>query len=325
MIDIHAHYVPSEAVAAVAKDAAVGIRVIEDPAGPRLAFAGNRPLRPTFAELMDLTRRMEMMQQQGIDTQLVASWPDLFGYELLPEQGRRWSRITNEAMAAEIEGKPQFQGCATVPLQDPAGSARELRFAVKDLGFRAVMIASNVNGANLDAPELDPFWAAASELAVPVFIHPLSVAGAERLTSYRLAAILGYPFDTTIAVASLILGGVCERFPHLRFVLSHAGGFLPWGFGRLRHGYESQPEARVAAPRSPEAYLHQFYFDTIVHHPPALRYLVDWAGPGHVLAGSDYPFTIGDWRPGASVAEARLPDEAVQAVLERNARQVFGL
>lgn len=290
----------------------------------RLGFPRTGWTRPLLPRLLDLAERRAAMAAAGVGQQVVAPWMDVVGYALPPAAGRRWSRLLNEALATALAeaGGGGFAGAATVPLQDPAGAAAELEHAVGALGLRAAQIGTNVLGTPLGRAELDPFWAAAATARVPVILHPWHVAGEERLGAHGLLQLLGYPFDTTLAAASLILDGVADRHPDLVVVLVHGGGFFPYQAGRLERGHRLAPGGRR---QSPLGALRWFYYDTITHWAPSLRWLAEVAGPDRLLLGSDYPFEVGDPEPVASVRAAGLGAAAEALVLADTARRLFGL
>src|SRR5437763_8960580 len=174
-------------------------------------------------------------------------------------------------------------------MQAPKLAADELRHAMGKLGLRGVHIGSNVAGKNLDDPELEPVWATAAELGAFILLHPINVAGADRLSSYYLTNLIGNPLDTTIAAACLVFSGVMERHPQLKICLAHGGGFVPYQAGRLVHGWQVRTEPKRKLTKPPTDSLKRFYFDTIVHSKEALEFLVDTAGADQVLLGSDYP------------------------------------
>jgi aminocarboxymuconate-semialdehyde decarboxylase len=178
-------------------------------------------------------------------------------------------------------------------MQAPTLAADELTRVIRSLGLKGAQIGSNVNGRNLDDPVFEPLWAAASELGALIMVHPTQVAGAERLGSYYLVNLIGNPLDTTIAAACLVFSGVIERYPRVKFLLVHGGGFVPYQAGRFRHGWQVRPEPRATLKAPPDDSLDRFYFDTIVHGQSALQFLVSSAGASRVLLGSDYPFDMG--------------------------------
>jgi len=327
--DLHAHYVAPELIEDLATHGARhGLSVREESAGHRRAILGDRPAGlPFLPALSDVSGRLAWADRAGVGRQLVASWMDLAGYHLDSAAGRWLARLQNETLAAFVRThSDRFVGAATVPLQDPAGAAAELRYAVRELGLRAVQIGTSVNDRGLDEPELDPFWAAAQDLGVPVIVHPAELGGPDRLRRYFLHILVGNPSETTLAAGALLLGGVLERFPGLRVLLVHGGGFLPYQLGRLVRGFAAAPPAfRARATSPPDTFLPAIYFDTIVHDTRALRYLLDVVGVSQVVIGSDYPFPLQDAAPCASLdALPDLPAPDREAILSGNAERLLG-
>jgi aminocarboxymuconate-semialdehyde decarboxylase len=196
---------------------------------------------------------------------------------------------------------------------------------VKKLGLKGVQINSNINGKNLDEAEFVPFFEAAQQLDIPVFVHPHYVAGAERLRKHYLINLIGNPVDTTIAIASLVFGGVLERFPKLKFVFAHAGGCAPYIRGRWDHGYRNVYGTQYAIPKPPGEYLKKTYFDTITHWAPALSYLINTHGVDHLVMGSDYPFDMADPDPVKTVSNQSLSKKDQEKIMGENAAQLLKL
>jgi aminocarboxymuconate-semialdehyde decarboxylase len=212
---------------------------------------------------------------------------------------------------------------AAVPLQDVPAAVRELEHAVGALGLVGVEIGTTVNGRALDDPGLDPFFASAEALQVPVLVHPSYVGTRPGLEAFYFTNVLGNPLETTMAAMRLIAGGVLDRHPKLVLCLAHGGGFLPYQLGRLRHAATVRPELRHLK-RSPLEYLNQFYFDSITHHPLALRYLIEWAGADRVMLGSDFPYDMGDPDPVGTFEDAVVGHpEWEQFVTSGTAKRLF--
>jgi aminocarboxymuconate-semialdehyde decarboxylase len=278
--------------------------VVERDGVPRLLIAGTVSGPPVNPNLADLPARLAAMDRAGVRVQLLSSWIDLTAYALPAAAGVRFARTFNESLAQLIAGHPdRFWGLCTVPLQAPAQAAAELRHAVSALGMVGVEIATTVAGAELDEADLDPFWAAASELRCLVLIHPVDALAGRGVTRHFLSNLVANPAETTIAVAHLVFSGVLERFPDLQVCVVHGGGFLPYQVGRLDRGYVAVPQRTAHhLSEAPSAALRRLYYDTVLHDPVSLAALVAFAGPEHVLAGSDYPFAMGDPDPGTTIA-----------------------
>jgi aminocarboxymuconate-semialdehyde decarboxylase len=215
---------------------------------------------------------------------------------------------------------------ATVPLQDPAAAVEELDRSVK-MGHIGVEIGSNVGGKNMDDRSLDVFWEKVVTVDVPVFIHPVDVMGAQdRLKDYYLRNLIGNPLDTTVAVACLIFGGVMDRFPGLKIMLAHLGGFTPWIRGRWQHGYGEREEPKVNGARPPETYIGKFYYDTVIHNGDCLEFGVKTLGADHILYGTDYPFDMGDLGAARGIQGlSRLSAAHRKKILVGNARKLYKL
>jgi aminocarboxymuconate-semialdehyde decarboxylase len=271
--------------------------------------------------MTELTRRIQHLDACGIGVQVLSTWIDMFGYDLTEDVAVRYHREINEGLAAAAGAWPQrLRFLASVPLPWGEAAAAVLRDAVTRLGACGAMIGTNVGDANLDDPRFEPLWAACAELGCPVELHPVNVAGASRLGDYQLDNFLGNPFDTTIAAASLIFGGVLDRHQDLQVILLHGGGYLAQAAGRMTHGRR----ARGVAPRlrrEPADYLDRFYYDTIVYDGQVLAALAAAVGLERIVLGSDYPF---DMEPPDIVASisAALGQDA-PAALAANARRLL--
>jgi len=326
-VDVHIHFLSPHAIEAArhAPDR-YGVRVLDDAEHPRLQIGAEAPTRPLLPALYALDRHLAFLEAQGIDTAVFGPLMDVAGYALAAAQAAAWSRLQNEALAASLaEAGGHHRGLATVPLQDPQLAADELRVAVTSLGLGGVMIDPNALGRPLGDRAFDPFWRMAAELGVPVVLHPFLLEAVERFGRHYLHNLVGYPFETTLAAASLILGGTLDRFASLDVVLVHGGGFLPYHIGRFDRGHQGRPEARIDGAQRPSSYLRRFHYDTLVQYPPALAYLVQTVGADRVMLGSDHPFWLGDPEPLAIVREAGLTAEAQAAIVGGNAARIFRL
>ncbi len=326
-IDCHTHILGEEAMRRLAKESPKVAPVMDKPGDPacKLAIAGKVVQDPFPRALWDTERRLADMDANRIDVQLLAPTVFTFFYEQEPALGLVCAALQNDAIAAEIRRHPErFMGLAGLPLQAPELAAQELTRAVKSLGLRGAMIGSNVNGRNLDDPALQPFWAAASALGAFIFIHPHAGAAAERLGSYYLKNLVGLPFETTVAGASLVFGGVLERHPGLKICLAHGGGFLPYQAGRFRHGFDVRPEAKINLTRAPEESIARLYYDTILHSNETLAFLIASVGADHVLLGSDYPFDMGNLDCAGRVEALAIPPADRDLILGGYAGRLLG-
>jgi len=294
-IDVHAHILSEETIRLLHSEApkvAPKLSDIDDQFGT-LDVAGS-VYRHFPRGGWDLERRLQDMAASKVDVQVLSVCPQTFVYAQPPALAAAFARIQNEQLAKLVKAHPdRFHAIGTLPMQAPKLAADELRHAVSKLGLRGAQIGSNVAGKNLDDPELEPVWATAAELDAFILLHPINVAGVDRLSSYYLNNLIGNPLDTTIAAACLVFSGVLERHPTLKICLSHGGGFVPYQAGRFLHGWHVRKEPKNKLPKPPTESLGRFYFDTIVHSKDVLEFLVGNAGVDRVLLGSDYPFDMG--------------------------------
>jgi len=275
---------------------------------------------PLADEFLDARAKLAQMDRLGIDVSALSSAPTLFFYDEPPERAVPFARRSNDALAELVAGERRLEGLATLPLQAPADAAAELRRAVSELGFRGAQIGTNCGRQQLDAPELEPVFAAAAELEVALVLHPYYVGPKPGLEDFYLTNSVGNPLDTCVAAVRLIHSGILDRLPRLRVVLVHAGGFLPFQLGRFDHAYDVRPEPKAHISRRPSSYLDRFWFDTITHADPALEFLASLVGPDHLVVGTDLPFDMADAAPVDRVRRAGLDPDALGA----NAVRLFG-
>lgn len=327
-VDVHAHFFPESFIRVIEEaGASFGASVDRsNPKGPVLVVGGSRTA-PLDARYWDLGLRIKAMNRQGVAVQALSLTAPMV-YWADGATGARLSAAWNDgASAAHVAHPDRFVGCAMVPLQDRPRALAELERAAKLPGIRGVYMGTNVGGRELSDPEFFPVFERAAALGLPVLLHPLRVIGAERLAPYYLNNFLGNPFDTAIAAAHLVFGGVLDRLPKLTVCLPHAGGALPYLHGRLRHGQGVRPETKGAAKKSFSAYLRRFTYDIISHDAPALRYLVATVGADRVMLGTDFCFDMGLERP-LSIIQAKatgLGRKDQERVVRTNAARMLRL
>jgi aminocarboxymuconate-semialdehyde decarboxylase len=288
VIDIHAHWHAPEFVALLEKEGAQnGAEIGRNDRGfVTLRVPGIRSVfQPQY---MDLGARLERMDEAGVDIHALSLTSPMV-YWAPPEFGLQLSRVYNDSLAAAHQQHPdRFLGLAMLPMQAPALAVQEAERGATLPGIRGVYMATHVNGMNLDEESLFPVYAKCEALGLPIFLHPVNPVGAERMRRFHLRNFLGNPYDTGIAAASLVFGGVLDAFPRLEVVLPHAGGTFPALIGRMDHGTTVRAETRHMK-QPPSAYLRRFHYDTISHHQPLIRYLIGLVGPDRVALGSDHP------------------------------------
>ena len=325
-IDVHAHILTEETIRLLHSEApkvAPKLSDIDDQFGT-LDVAGS-VYRHFPRGGWDVERRLQDMAASKVDVQVLSVCPQTFVYAQPPALAAAFARIQNEQLAKLVKARPdRFLAIGTLPMQAPKLAADELRHAVSKLGLRGAQIGSNVAGKNLDDPELEPVWATAAELDAFILLHPINVAGMDRLSSYYLNNLIGNPLDTTIAAACLVFSGVLERHPTLKICLSHGGGFVPYQAGRFLHGWHVRKEPKSKLPKPPTESLGRFYFDTIVHSKEVLEFLVGNAGVDRVLLGSDYPFDMGMPDGVLQVRGLSIPASDQASILGGRAKALLG-
>jgi aminocarboxymuconate-semialdehyde decarboxylase len=277
-------------------------------------------IAPSFVEP---EAKLAELESKGLHAAVVSVAPPLFYYHLdAGTAGEAMSRATNEGLAEFCAADPeQLRWLATVPMQEPDRAVAVLEEAIT-AGAVGVEIGTAVPGRRLDEPEFEPFWSAAERLGTPVTLHPAYGEHNSALDSYYFANVLGFLFETTIAIERLIVAGVLDRHQDLRIVLLHGGGYFPYQVGRLRHARTVRPEL-AAAPADPWAYSDRLFFDIITHDPGALAYLIDRAGAERVVMGTDLPFDMATPDP-MSLLEAATSEENARTIAERNPAALYG-
>jgi aminocarboxymuconate-semialdehyde decarboxylase len=325
-VDIHAHYYPQAYLDLIAAEGGdFGARYVAGPDGPSVRvgplFAG--PIRPKF---IDIDLRVAAMDEQKVKIQTLSLTQPMV-YWAGDALSRRLTVAFNDALVAANERHPaRLYGIAILPAQQTALALAEIERLAGNPSIRGFYMGTRVAERELSDLALWPIYERIESLGLPIFLHPVEVIGmTDRLTQYFLSNILGNPFDTAIAAAHLIFGGVLDRFPRLDVVLPHAGGALPFLIGRIKHGWRVRPEC-AHLTRSPEEYMPRFYYDTITHSPEALRYLIDRVGASRILLGSDYCFDMGYERPVDVILDhPGLTRDEREQILGGNARNLLGL
>jgi aminocarboxymuconate-semialdehyde decarboxylase len=291
-IDTHTHICTLETAALISKS---GVKVAITPMdGENAAFdVAGTVYRPFPTGGFDIPRRLKDMDATDVDVHVLSASPQTYLYNVEPELAAIVAAIQNDQIAKHIAAHPdRFWGIATLPLAQPARAADELKRVMTKLRLRGAMFASNVKGINLDDPMFEPLWATAQELGALMFVHPNNVAGADRLKSYYLGNLIGNPLDTTIAAACLYFGGVMDRYPKLKIMLAHGGGFTPYQAARWEHGWKVRPEPKKNIAKQPQSIAKRFLYDTILHSDETLEKMIELVGADHVLLGSDYPYDM---------------------------------
>jgi aminocarboxymuconate-semialdehyde decarboxylase len=322
IIDVHNHFYPPEFIAAIKKgpskftveEDAEGNPVLCSPGDKNFVVPGHR----------DIDYRQKVIAEAGIDIQVITlTAPGTTMEE--PKQSAYLASLVNDALARIKEERKQFTSLATLPLNDPAASVAELD-RVMSMGFAGVMVYASVNGIALRDARYVTLWERANEHGAVVHIHPNYPAGVESMQDYWLMPLVGFMFDTTLAAAGLVFAGIPHRFPRIKWILGHLGGAIPYLAERLDRGFEAYPECRDNIDRHPSEYLKAFYYDTVNFDPNALRLAVDFAGPGQLLAGSDYPHLISSMaKMKESINSLSISGAEKLMILGGNASRLYGI
>lgn len=275
-------------------------------------------------KLNGVDQRIEDMDALGVDIQAISPSPGQYYYFAPPELGREASQLINDGIADAVSRHPErLVGMGTVPLQNTEMAISEMRRCVNNLGLRGIEVSSNVNGEELADPRLRPFFAAAEELGILLFLHPLGFTHGQRLSEHYLDNILGNPIESTIALSHLIFGGVLDAHPGLKLCVAHGGGYLPGYWGRMDHAFRAREDCREHIHREPSTYLRQVWLDTLVFDQDELDSLVRTHGADKLCLGTDYPFDMSE--PDPVGFHARLNEEAKAKILGLNACDLLGL
>ena len=322
VIDIHAHLAIPEADAVLRPHAA---RADSFAFSSPDTEAVNRELFARLgAKLHSIEEHIRDMDASGIDIQAVSPLPGQLLYITPPDVARDAARLTNDGIAAAVGSHSErFVGMGLVPLQVPELAVEEMKRCVRELGLRGIQIPSHVAGFELSEPRFRPVFAAAEELGVLLFLHPLGASHGERLRDHYLNNVLGNPIDSAIAVAHLIFDGVLEELPRLKLCVAHGGGYAAPYWGRWDHAFTVRPDSRRHISRRPSEYLRRLFFDTLVFDRAQLEFLLKTYGADHLCLGTDYPFDMSEPDPLGFHAGLSQADRAL--VLGGTAAKLLGL
>ncbi|MCY1044473.1 amidohydrolase family protein [Corallococcus sp. bb12-1] len=328
-VDIHTHLLPPEMPRFAERFGYGGFITLDHhaPCRARMLRDDGKFFREIESNCWDPKQRVVECDAHGVQVQVLSTVPVLFSYWAKPEHGLEVARFLNDHLASAVATAPRrFVGLGTVPLQSTDLAVKELERCVRTLGFAGVQIGSHVNDLNLSDPALFPFFQAASDLGAAVFVHPWDMMGEAKMAKYWLPWLVGMPAEVSLAICSLIFGGVMERLPKLRLAFAHGGGAFPGTIGRIQHGFEVRPDlVAVDNPVAPRDYLGRFWVDSLVHDAEALRAIVKLFGADKVALGSDYPFPLGEDRPGTLIESLTDLEPPVRdRLLFRNALEWLG-
>ncbi len=322
-IDIHTHILPPEIPAFKEKFGYGGFIQLKHQPGCNCADMvddSGKFFRKVDDNCYEPEARLKDMKSQDIHVQVLSTVPVMFSYWAKPKDGLEISQFLNDHLMQVVQANPKkFIGLGTVPLQDVSLAVKEVERGLK-LGLKGFQIGSNVNQENLSDPKFFPFFEACESLGAALFIHPWEMMGEKDMSKYWLPWLVGMPAETSRAICSMIFGGVFEKFPKLRVAFAHGGGSFPFTWPRVQHGFDVRPDlCAVDSKQAPQKYLGHFYVDSLVHDPELLKFLIKTIGADRICLGTDYPFPLGELKPGEAIEAATLDQETREKIYHQSA------
>jgi aminocarboxymuconate-semialdehyde decarboxylase len=319
-IDVHNHFYPEKFLEKLEKEGgSAGLTVEKDEWDRQLLVQHGTRVVTLTPPMTDPKKRLEDMDRIGFDAQvLTLSIPsvDIFS----PDVGEDMARVVNDETAQICHEYPdRFMGFATLPFLDPKRTLRELERCIDTLKFSGACIGSNINGMGLDNEILYPFYERMAAYGLPIHIHPRAPVDKVTYKDYRLGPMIGFEMDLCVAVIRIVMGGILDRFPNLKFIVSHLGGAIPYLAERVQNCYEAYPECQENISRPAKEYLKMFYYDTVSFFEPALMCAYAFVGPERMILGSDYPHVIGDMDEAiTSIEGLNIPQADKEKIFSEN-------
>ncbi|OLS26047.1 MAG: hypothetical protein HeimC2_16680 [Candidatus Heimdallarchaeota archaeon LC_2] len=321
-IDIHTHILP-EKIPNFNKQFGYGDFITLEHHKPQFAnmIKGEKIFREIYCNSWSPKVRIKENELSKVQVQVLSTVPIMFSYWAKPKDGLQVAKYLNDDISTTVNKySKNFIGLGTLPLQDPELAIEELDRCINELNLQGVEIGSHVNQWNLDNEMLFPVFKRAEELGAAIFVHPWDMMGFNKMEKYWLPWLVGMPAETSLAICSMIFGGIFERLPKLRVAFAHGGGSFPMTIGRIEHGYNVRPDlVAIENQVNPKEYLGNFWLDSLVHDETVLKYLVKLVGDDKVCLGTDYPFPLGELEPGKLIEKSDFSLETKSKLRSENA------
>lgn len=282
--------------------------------------------REVESNCWDPKARIDECTHQNVDVQVLSTVPVMFSYWTKAKHGLEISQFLNDDIISSVEMHPKkFVGLGNLPMQDTALAIKELE-RCKAIGMKGIQIGSHINDLNLDHESFFPIFEACQDLEMSVFVHPWWWMAKEKMEKYWLPWLVGMPMETSLAICSMIFGGIFERLPNLKVAFAHGGGSFPATIGRIEHGFNVRPDlVAIDNKKNPRDYLGKFWLDSLVHDPKMLEYVVELVGEDKIALGTDYPFPLGELEPGKLILESSYPNNVKEKLLSSNSLDWLGM
>jgi len=321
--DLHTHFYTEEFFQSV-RDLPSEFSFGASPSGQTIiTYRGARFFGVTPA-MTNVAQRIEDMDRAGIDVEVVSlSTPNVFFADAAHQPAV--ARMINDSYAELIAQHPRrFKGFASIPMDAPDEALIELHRAIDDLKLNGVILLSNIGGKPLTAPEYRAFFEEANRMKLCIFLHPMIPMNSEGFREYVLGPIIGFPFDTSLAVARMCYDGMFEQLPDIRWIIGHLGGAIPYLMERMDNGFRDFAECRVKIDKVPSVYLKRLYYDTVSFSPYTLKMVRDMVGADHMVMGSDYPHLLGSIdRAVPSIEGLPIEDDEKEKIYSRTALSIL--
>jgi aminocarboxymuconate-semialdehyde decarboxylase len=321
--DLHTHYYPASFFDAI-KAHGTDFSFSTDPTGRTIITYGGARFFGITPPMTDVGKRLEDMDRVGIDVEVISlSTPNVFFADAARQA--EIARQVNDAYAELAARHPRrFRTFASIPMDAPDAALKELHRAIDDLKMNGVVLLSNIRGRALTDRAYRPFFEEANRMKLCLFLHPMLPANAQPFGEYVLGPLVGFPFDTTLAVARMCYDGMLRELPDIRWIVAHLGGAIPWLMERLDSGFRDFAECRAKIDQPPSVYLKRLYYDTVTFSPHNLRHARDLVGSDHMVMGSDYPHLLGSIdRAVSSIQSLDIPAHEKEQIFSRTALSIL--